>query len=343
MRDRHETGAAGRLGLPSHAVTCERAVAAERHASDRRSFPWPASFIILGAIWGCSFWWIKLGLRAVSPVDVAFARLAAGAIALLVVAAATRTRLPRRTRTWGHLFVLAVFLNSAPFTLFSYGETHISAVLAGIINALTPLATLLAALTIFRQQRPSPRIIGGLAIGFAGVLVVIGVWHGLGGGELLGIGACLGAVACYGIAFPYSRRHLTGLADPPVALATGQVLCGAVQLLLIAAIIGHVHQHIPGSSLVALAALGVLGSGVAFILNFHVVNHAPATVASSVTYLIPLFAIIVGAAFLSEPVTWYEPVGGLLILAGAAISQDRFHRRRGRSPEPVAHTSRRAS
>jgi drug/metabolite transporter (DMT)-like permease len=111
--------------------------------------------------------------------------------------------------------------HSAPFTLFSYGETHISAVLAGIINALTPLATLLAALTIFRQQRPNPRIIAGLAIGFAGVLVVVGVWHGLGGGELLGIGACLGAVACYGVAFPYSRRHLAGLADPPVALAMG--------------------------------------------------------------------------------------------------------------------------
>ena len=165
------------------------------------------------------------------------------------------------------------------------------------------------------------------------------MWRGLGGGELLGIGACLGAVACYGVAFPYSRRHLSGLADPPVALATGQVLCGAVQLLPIAAIAGHVHQHIPGSSLLALAALGVLGSGVAYILNFHVVNHAPATVASSVTYLITLFAIIVGAAFLNEPVTWYEPVSGLLILVGAAISQDRFHRRRGESPQPVSHTT----
>lgn len=273
---------------------------------------------------------------------MAFARLAAGAVALLLVAAATRTRLPRRARTWGHLFVLALFLNSAPFTLFSYGETHISAVLAGIINALTPLATLLAALTIFRLQRPNPGIIAGLAIGFAGVLVVVGVWHELGGGELLGIGACLGAVACYGVAFPYSHGHLAGLADPPVALATGQVLCGAVQLLPLAAIAGHVHHHIPGSSLLALAALGVLGSGVAYILNFHVVNHAPATVASSVTYLIPLFAIIVGAAFLNEPVTWHEPVGGLLILVGAAISQERFHRRRGESPEPVARTTSRS-
>ncbi|MHB1784288.1 MAG: DMT family transporter [Acidimicrobiales bacterium] len=252
-------------------------MATEGPASDTRSFPWPASFVILGAIWGCSFWWIELGLRAVSPVDVAFARLTAGAAALLVVAALTRTRLPCRVATWGHLVVLAVLLNSAPFTLFAYGETHVSAVLAGIVNALAPLATLLAALIIFRQQRPNPKIIAGLVVGFAGVLVVVGVWHGLGRGHLLGIGACLGAVTCYGIAFPYSRRHLTGVADPPVSLATGQVLCGTVQLLPFALVAGHVHQHIPGSSLLALAALGVLGSGIAYILNFHVVNHAATT------------------------------------------------------------------
>ena len=315
-------------------MTVEPVVATERPASDTRSFPWPASFVILGAIWGCSFWWIKLGLEAVSPVDVAFSRLAAGAVALLLVAALTRTRLPRRTATWGHLFVLAVLLNSAPFTLFAYGETHISAVLAGIINALTPLATMLAALTIFRQQRPNLKIIAGLGVGFTGVLVVVGIWHGLGQGQLLGIGACLGAVACYGIAFPYSRRHLTGLADPPVALATGQVVFGAVQLLPFALIAGHIHHHIPDSSILALAALGVVGSGIAYILNFHVVKHAPATIASSVTYLIPLFAVIVGAAFLGESVTWYESVGGVLILAGAAISQDRLHRRRKKVRTP---------
>ncbi len=303
-----------------------------------RRFPWPASFVLLGAVWGCSFWWIKLGLRAVSPVDVAFVRLAIGAGALLVVSSATRTRLPRRARTWGHLFVLAVFLNSVPFTLFAYGETHVSAVLAGIINALTPLATLLAALTIFRQQRPNARVIGGLAMGFTGVLVVVGVWQGLGRGHLLGIVACLGAVACYGIAFPYSRRHLVGLPDRPASLATGQVLCGAVQLAPLAATLGRVSHHVAVPSLLGLAALGVMGSGVAYILNFHVISHAPAAVASSVTYLTPLFAVLVGGAFLSEPITWHEPVGGLLILTGAAVSQDRFRRRPRKGPDSPART-----
>ncbi len=313
--------------MPARSVNTPATAGQGDRGRDARGLPWGLSFVVLGAIWGCSFWWIKLGLRAASPVDVAFGRLAAGAVALLVIAAVTRTRLPRRAATWGHLFLLAVFLNSAPFTLFAYGETHVSAVLAGIINALTPLATLLAALTIFRQQRPNPQIIAGLAIGFAGVLVVIGVWHGLGHGQLVGIGACLGAVACYGIAYSYSHRYLTGPVDPPVSLATGQVLCGALQLLPFALVLGRIDHHVPGSSILAVAALGILGSGIAYILNFHVVNNAPATIASSVTYLTPLFAVIVGAAFLGEAVSWYEPVGGLLILTGAALSQDRFHRR----------------
>ena len=281
------------------------------------------SFMMLAAIWGCSFWWIKLGLRSFSPVDVAFGRLAVGALALVLICGLTRAGLPRQRSTWGHLFVLAILLSSIPFTLISYGETHISAVLAGIINALTPVAALLMVLTVFREEKPSAERIGGLALGFAGVLVVVGVWNGLGSGELLGVGACLGAVGCYGVGFPYARRHLTNLPEGPVALATGQVLCGALQLLPFALLTGHVHAHVSPTSLYGMTGLGVLGSGVAYILNFHVVARAGGTIASTVTYITPVFAVVVGAAFLSEPVTWYEPVGGLVILAGAALAQGR--------------------
>ena len=217
--------------------------------------------------------------------------------------------------------MLAILLNSLPFTLFAYGETHVSAVLAGIINAMTPLAALLVVLAVFREEQPSAGRIGGLALGFTGVLVVVGVWHGLGSGELLGVGACLGGVTCYGLGFPYARHHLVNLPEGPVALATGQVLCGALQLLPFAILTGHVHAHVVAASVFGMLGLGILGSGVAYILNFHVVSHAGSTTASTVTYLTPLFAVMVGAAFLGEPVTWYEPVGGLVILAGAALSQ----------------------
>lgn len=287
-------------------------------------------------MWGCSFWWIKVGLRAVTFVDVALLRLAFGAAALLAVSALTRTPLPRRPSTWGHLCVLGLLFCSVPFTLFSYGETHISAVLAGLINSLTPLMTIAASMTVFRQRLLNPRLMLGLCLGFAGTLVVLGVWSGLGGGQAAGMGACLAAVACYGTGFPYSARYLTSRpdAESPVALATGQVLCGTLQILPFALSLGHVQAHPPATSFLALAALGTLGTGIAYVLNFEVMKNAPPPIASSVTYIVPIFAVIAGAAFLGETVHWYEPLGAAVILLGAAISQDRLagleNRLRGR-------------
>jgi drug/metabolite transporter (DMT)-like permease len=291
--------------------------------------------VLLGAIWGCSFWWIKLGLRAMSPVDVAFTRLGAGAATLLVIAAVTHTPLPRKWMTWGDLFVLAMLLNSAPFTLLSYGETHISAVLAGLINAFTPLTTLVVAIFILRQESFRPAIIGGLVVGLIGVMVVIGVWNGFGTSQLLGIGECLGAVICYGFGFSYARRRLGRLPEKPVALAAGQVLCGTLQMLPFSLAFGNVHAHLSLSSLLALGALGILGTGIAYILNFDIVRYAPATVASSVTYLTPVFAVIVGVAFLGESLSWNEPIGALLILVGVAFAQDRIHLRSRRTSDDV--------
>ena len=295
-----------------------------------RRLRWEVSFFVLAAMWGCSFWWIKVGLRAVSFPDVALLRLAFGSVALLTISAVTRTALPRRPGTWGHLLVLGALFCAIPFTLFSYGETHISAVLAGLINALTPLTTVAATMAIFRQQRPTPRLILGLAVGLVGVLVVLGVWQGIGGGQLAGIGACLIAVTCYGIGFPYSARFLTGRsgAEPPIALATGQVLCGLLLLMPFALATGRVAAHPPWTGFMALGALGMLGTGIAYVLNFDVINNAPPAVASSVTYVVPVFAVVVGAVFLGEAVHWYEPVGTALVLLGAAVCHDRLRRRR---------------
>ena len=308
--------------------------ATQRAVSDSapRPIPWQALFFILAAVWGCSFWWIKLGLRAVSFVDVALLRLAFGAAALLVVSAVTRTALPGRARTWGHLFVVGALSCSVPFTLISYGETRISAVLTGIINALTPLTTIVASIAIFGQRVLNPRLVLGLAVGFGGVLVVLGVWNGVGSGQAAGIGAVLGAVVCYGIGFSYSARYLTSRLDgqSPIALATGQVLCGTAQILPFALAFGHVRSDPPVGSFVAIAALGILGTGIAYVLNFAVIAQAPPAIASSVTYIVPIFAVVVGAAFLQETVHWYEPLGAALILLGAAFTQDRLLRGRSK-------------
>lgn len=290
-----------------------------------RTVPWQATFLALAAIWGCSFWWIKLGLGTFAPVQVAFVRLAIGAATLGAIAALTRTPLPRRLSTWRHLFIVSLFFNSVPFTLFAIGETHVSSVLAGIINATTPLTTLVVVMAAFPEERPTRERIAGLLVGFAGALVVVGIWQGLGAGEWLGIAACVGAVACYGVAFPYMRRHLTGLPDGAIALTTGQILCGAVVLLPFAVLAGPMPGPVRADALLGMLGLGALGSGVAYLLNFGVVRAAGSTTASTVTYVTPLFAVVVGVAFLGEGVSWNEPTGGLVVLVGVAIAQGRAH------------------
>lgn len=294
-----------------------------------RAAPWPVWFFALGLIWGCSFLFIKLGLEALTPVGVAFGRLAIGAVTLLLIAVATGTRLPRARRTWGYLAVVALLFCSIPFTLFAWGETQVSSILAGIINACTPLATLLIVLAAFPEERPTRERIVGLGIGFAGVLVVVGAWEGIGGSELAGVLACIGAITCYGLAFPLTRRHLVNTGDGPISIATGQVLLGALFLLPVAVgstLLGSpVVTSTPSpATILGMLALGALGSGVAYVMNTHVITVAGGTVASSVTYVTPLVSVAAGALILSEPLNWHEPVGGAIVLLGVAISQGRI-------------------
>jgi drug/metabolite transporter (DMT)-like permease len=286
--------------------------------------PWQVSFLLLSAIWGCSFWWIKLGLEFLAPVQVAFVRLAIGAAALAIVATMTGARLPRKLSTWRHLVVVALLMNSIPFTLFAIGETHISSILAGIINAMTPLTTLAVILVAFPEEHPNAERIVGLMVGFLGALVVVGIWQGLGSSEWTGILACLGAVTGYGIAFPYVRRHLSGLPESGVGLATGQIACAALVLLPPAIAAGPLPGPVTLGPAAAMLGLGALGSGIAFALNYQVVREAGPSTASTVTYLTPLFAVIVGFIFLGESLKWNEPVGGVVVIFGVAIAQGRL-------------------
>ncbi|HJX68040.1 MAG TPA: DMT family transporter [Candidatus Limnocylindrales bacterium] len=292
--------------------------------SRQHLLPWQVVFVLLAATWGCSFWWIKLGLQMLAPVQVAFVRLAIGASALVVLSVITRARLPRGLSTWRHLFVVAMLMNSVPFTLFAIGETHVSSVLAGIINAATPLTTLAVILLAFPEEKPNAERVVGLLVGFLGILVVVGVWEGLGAGEWIGIAACVGAVTCYGVAYPYVRRHLTGLPESGIGLATGQVACGAAVLLPLAIAAGPLPGPIALDPVLAMLGLGALGSGIAFVFSYQIVREAGPSTASMVTYLIPLFAIVVGVAFLSERVAWNEPVGALVVLLGVAVAQGRL-------------------
>ncbi|HZB98133.1 MAG TPA: DMT family transporter [Candidatus Sulfotelmatobacter sp.] len=291
-----------------------------------RRAPWHIQFVVLAAMWGLSFLFIKIGDESLAPLQVAFGRLVFGAATLLLILGVGRSRLPRGFGVWRHLVVAALLFNVLPFSFYAYGETRISSVLAGIWNATTPLLTLLVAILALPQERPTRARTVGMAIGFAGVLVVLGAWRGLGGRDPAGNLLCIGAAACYAVGYAYTRRYLSARPEPAVSLAAAQVLCGAAELALITPFVTAAPSSIPFSAWTSLLALGALGTGVAYVLNYNVIRHAGATVASTVTYLIPVFATVAGIVFLREPVTWNEPAGALIIILGAAVSQGGWRR-----------------
>lgn len=288
---------------------------------------WLAPYVGIGLAWGCSFLFIKWSLGFLTPFGVAFVRCLLGAITLYALARARGVALPRERVVWLHLLVVALLLNVVPGVLFALAESRTTSILAGIINALTPLTSLFFIAVVFRDEPISRDQLVGLGIGIVGVLVVLGVWRGLGTYPWWAIGSLLLAVTLYGVSFPYTRRHLSPRRLEPVSLAAAQLLISAIVLAPTFALDG-LNGHAPSAhAILGAFGLGVFGSGFAFMWNFRVIDAVGSSVASTVTYLTPVVAVVVGTVFLHEQLTWFEPVGGAVVLLGAAIGQGRLRRR----------------
>jgi drug/metabolite transporter (DMT)-like permease len=152
------------------------------------------AYVATGIAWGCSFLFIKYSLGFLTPFGVAFMRCALGAVTLLVIAVVTRVALPKEFLVWCHLWVVAMCLNIVPGVLFALAETRTTSIVAGIVNALTPLTTLFFILVVFRDEVIKRYQIVGLAVGLVGVLMVLGVWQGFGSNPWWAVLALLGAV-----------------------------------------------------------------------------------------------------------------------------------------------------
>ena len=285
---------------------------------------WLPAYIALGITWGCSFIFIELGLEFLTPFGVAFGRCALGAITLLIVVRLRKIALPTEKSIWRKLWIVALMLNVVPGILFAFAQQYVTSVLAGIINATTPLMTMIFMLLIFREQKLKREQIIGLFIGAFGVMVVLGIWKGVGENQLLGVVALLLAVSCYGYSFPYTTRKILPLGLQPEAAATVQLIMAAITLLPLYLFDGIAEDNYQLNSLLAMLALGVLGSGFAYIWNFSIIAAAGGSIASTVTYVTPVVAVFVGWLFLGEQITWHEPVGAVFVILGAAITQGRF-------------------
>ena len=285
---------------------------------------WLPGFLALGIVWGASFLFIELALESFTPLGIAFLRGALGTLSLLILISFLRQRLPTNLRHWFHIAVVALLLNTTPGFLFAFGQQYVSSSIAGILNATTPMMTLLVIALAFRDQKPTLNQNLGILLGFLGVVAV-----GAGGGELSvespwGVVLLLVATLCYGIAMPYAKRFVSPLPYSPYVLATAQVTASAVIAAIPAIMTGITYAPITVNAAWGIAALGVLGTGFAYVWNYRNIELAGSVIASSVTYVTPVIAVILGLAFLGERLGPLQWVGGALVLVSALVVQKRL-------------------
>lgn len=277
----------------------------------------------LTLLWGSGFFWIALALDGFTPVQLTFARLALGAAVLVPIVFVRRLPRPTGLPMWGHLTVSALIANAIPYTIFAVVEQTVSSGLAGVINATTPLWTLLLAVATRSDDRISPRRAGGVALGFLGVLVVFEPWNAATSGTAGGVLACIGAAASYGLAYIYQARFLTNRGLSPLTLTAAQLVIASAILAITLPFAGGITANPSRLALAAVVILGVLGTGLALVINFALIATEGPTATSVVTYLLPAVALTLGILILNEPARWTLPIGAALILTGVALARAR--------------------
>ena len=290
------------------------------------------AYIALAFVWGSSFLFMKIGLEGLSAGQVALGRIALGALALVAIMVFTRRKWPREPRVWLHLAVVGAAMCTVPFTLFAWAETMIPSTVASIVNASTPIMTLLLTPLLLPTEKLSRTQRFGLFIGIIGVIVLVGPWRMIMSGDsvpLPGMLAALGATVCYGFGGLYMRRFLAGVVYDSITIAAVQMITATGLSLLIAPLVSLGPVTLTTPVVLAMLTLGILGSGIAYIWFTMSVRAWGAARASTVTYLTPVVGVTFGALFLGEGVHWNEPVGGLIVILGIVASQgllERFRR-----------------
>jgi len=275
---------------------------------------------LLALLWGSGFLWIKLALNGLAPVQVTFIRCVLGAGVLLLLAASGRHRLPRDRATWRHLVVAAFFCNALPFALFSIGEQTVDSGVAGVLNATTPLWSLLIAIAIGAERHLNAVRVGGLLLGFAGTLLIFAPWrqNGLASWGSLAI---LGAAASYAIAFAYMGRFLVGRGTAPIALSAAQLVAATGLSTLALPAGGLAWTNANPAALIAVAILGVFATGFTFALHYRLIADEGATSAATVGYLLPVVSVVLGAVVLDEEFTVRVAAGMLVVLVGVGLTR----------------------
>lgn len=277
---------------------------------------------LLALLWGSSYLWISLSLRSFSPLQVTSGRLLLGSGLLVLLVGVPRVLPVLRDRTlWWPLLVAALLANVVPFGLFAVAQQSIGSGQAGSLNATTPLWALAVALASRQQQRTSTRQLVGLGVGLVGAVLVLSPWQD-GTGGLVGSLLALLAAASYGVGYVWVAARLTSRGLSPIPLAACQLLTATVLVLPgLPWVLADLPGTVPAVPLLALLVLGLGGTGLAYVLLYRIIIDDGPVVASSVAYLLPVVALLLGATVLGETVTVPGVVGVLLVLLGVGLTR----------------------
>jgi drug/metabolite transporter (DMT)-like permease len=272
---------------------------------------------LLALIWGASFMLIKIADRELAPATLILGRLGSAAIVLAAVAAVrlgARRTLAELRAAWPWLVVVALVNTALPFWLLSWGETRIDSGLASIIQGAVPIFNAVLAFAFFREARVTGLRLVGLGIGFVGVALLVGAQPQ---GKLLAALAVVAMALCYALGMLLAGRHLGGTSPLVVALASTGVAAVASLPAGVAQAPAHVWR---GETIVAILVLGVVGTALAYLFFFALIQQAGPAYATLVTYLVPPIALAYGAIFLGERFGLYAFFGLVLILGGVALA-----------------------
>ncbi|MEO7229321.1 MAG: DMT family transporter [Candidatus Limnocylindrales bacterium] len=294
--------------------------------------------VALGFMWGTSYVFIKIGVETLPTFTLIAARLGIGLTILATVVFVAREPLPRSPRIYGHLIVMAVINIVLPFALITTAERSVDSALAAILNSAVPLFVIVIASIFLHDEPITVNRLVGLIVGYAGVVILVSRSLGLGGSEssLFGELALLGSTLSYAVGAVYARRNVKGLR--PMIPALFQVAFAFVIVTVIALVFEDpLSVSWNADAIIAVVWLGILGSGLAYLVMFRLLGRLGATRTSLVAYLLPVFGIASGFFVLQETVDARVLFGTALVIAGVALVNSRYGQRRlfGRGAPPI--------